>query len=387
MKTKLKYIIEYFRNSLDRVVVRTAPVFCVFLLLMLNSCDTCTGVSGTGINPENEVYYTAFPLNGVVPNIYRTDFEGSIIQDLVHDGITFSSPSQSGRIAYVRKNSTSGRNDLYTSSIDGSKVKLIGSENDIFSISVPILSPNGKYITFSAGNSRLFYFDNNASSSVFNQITGRLASRCQPSFSPDSRYLAYFEGDGLTLPYTLKVIEADSPDNIITVYSKELSNAIFPQSSEIAVTWSFNSESVLFTIQNGDSDDLHVINILTSSERILSIPNTKIGANQAVMNPTEDFVAVSGRDGNIWLIFIATNDLRFSKLTGSSDIETYRNPKWSPDGTKLLVNCFSSFDSDNYSTLMCMGLKFDVTLAHTDKIFILSANAYQGFWNYTAKVE
>lgn len=382
------------KNKLNIAIFQTLPVnffgrgillilfFLIPVVSFLSSCDTCTGIDKPGINPEDEVFFTASPSNSDLPNIYRTNFQGSAIENIILNGMAFSSPSVNGKIAFIRKSQIDGKNNLYVSKLDGSDVKLITSDNDIFNVSYPILSPDGKYVAFNGGNSSLIYYDNSAASSIFNQMTGRLTLGCQPRFSNDSKYLAFFEGDGTTIPVTLKVIDAKSADQVKVIYSKILGNVKFSDNNEIAVNWSANSKSMVYSIQNGINDDIQIINIENSTERTIAIPNSEIGGKQPAISPKEDFLAVAGNDGNIWLIFIATNDLRFSNITKSDGFERNHQPKWSPGGTKIIFNSSSQFDSEIYSTLICSELQFEVALAKAVKTYIISSNVFKGFWNY-----
>ena len=348
------------------------------------ACEPCTGIKGNGTTPEEEIYYSATPINGEMPNIYRTDAEGSYIESVIINGIAFSSPSNNGRIAFIRKNDD-GRNNLFIADYDGRNSRLIISDNDIFNVSYPVLSPNGRYIAFNAGNSRIYYYDVSAVSPTFNQITGKLANGSVPVFSNDSKYLAFIEGDGSQVPYTLKVIDASGTDVVNVRYSKLLGNAVFPENNDISLNWSADSKQIIFTLLNSNNDEINIVDIETGTDRVISVPNTEIGGNQATLSPKSDFIAVSGRDGNIWLIFIATNDLRFSNITRTDGFERNHSPKWSVDGNKIIYSSSTQLDTDIFSTLICTQLQFEVTLARVVKSFILSSNSFKGFWNNLAK--
>ena len=56
-------------------------------ILFISSCDTCTGIDKPGINPEDEVFFTASPTNSDLPNIYRTNFQGSAIENIILNGM------------------------------------------------------------------------------------------------------------------------------------------------------------------------------------------------------------------------------------------------------------------------------------------------------------
>lgn len=382
LKTKL-YIGNFeFTKS---VFPRLAFAFIIGILTLIQSCDTCTGVNKEGTNPENMIFFTASPINGDLPNIYRVDADGSNIINIIQNGVMFCPPALNGKIAFIRKDDLQGNSKLFISDLDGSNSKLIIQDNDIFNVSYPVISPDGRYVAFNAGNSRLFYYDVTAQSPVFNQISGRLALGSKSAFSPNSNYLAFIEGDGNTIPYSIKVVDARSTDIVNEIYSKNLGNPVFPDNNDLSLSWSADSKSIIFTLRNSTNDDIYLIDIESKNERMISIPNSEIGGNQPTISPKGDYIAVSGTDGNIWLIFIATNDYRFSNITNSNGFERNHNPRWSVDGKKIMFSCSSQFDSDIFSTLICSELSFDITLVSTIRTYILSNNVYRGFWNNKAK--
>ncbi|MBX3043783.1 MAG: hypothetical protein KIT33_13505 [Candidatus Kapabacteria bacterium] len=357
-----------------------------FALILFSRCDTCIETSGNGNTPEELVYFSAAPVNSSLPNVYQTDGEGSFIDNLLINGITFSAPSDNGKITYIRKDIENGNSSLFISNIDGSNQNLIVSDNDIFSVSFPVISSNGRYIAFNAGNSRLFVYDVESGSPTFNQITGRLAQGSFASFSNNSQYFAYIEGDGSATAYTVKVAQSAGSDNLITKYSKSIGNIDFAGESDLKVNWSDDSQQIIFSVKNGSNDDIYLIDINSGTERIVSIPNENIGGKDASLSPKNDFLAVSGRDGNIWLIFTATNDLRYSNITRTDGFERYHSPKWSWDGSKVLYNSTTLLDSDIYSTLICSEINYELALASIKRSYILSSNAFKGFWSYRKAV-
>lgn len=381
---KIKINIEN-STSLKSAFFRLNLLFLFIVLTFVQSCDTCTGIEGKGTNPENEIFFTASPINGNLPNIYKVDTDGSNIKSVILNGVTYSAPALNGKISFIRKDESEGNSKLFISDIDGSNSKLIIQDNDIFNVTFPIISPNGRFVAFNAGNSRLFYYDVTAQSPSFNQISGRLSLGSRAVFSSNSNYLAFIEGDGSTIPYSIKVVDARSTDIVNEVFSKSLNKPVFPDNSELSLSWSADSKSIVFTLRNSSNDDIYIIDIESKSERIVSIPNSEIGGSQPCISPKGDYLAVSGTDGNIWLIFIATNDFRFSNITNSNGFERNHNPRWSVDGKRIMYSSSSRFDSDFFSTLICSELAYDITLVSPIRTYILSNNAIRGFWNNSAK--
>jgi Tol biopolymer transport system component len=355
--------------------------FLILFAFYFSGCEICNGVENTGGDPSEEIYFTASPENSNYPNIYKTTPQGTTITNLVSNGISFSSPSNTGKITFIRKNTLDGSSNLFIADYNGANSRLLVSDNDIFTINYPVISPNGRYIGFNGGNSKLIYHDVN-SGSVFNLITTRLAAGSIPSFSENSKYIAFVEGDGTSLGFTIKVIDAESSDIVKVVYSKSLGNINFSDNIEKNIRWSNDSKSIIFTVRNSNDDDVYLINIENSTERIVKIQNSTVGGNHSVLSPNNDYIAVSGTDGNIWVVFIATNDYKFSKITNSDGFERNFQPKWSTKGDKLLFNSSSPLDSEIYSTLICTEIQFSSVIASPVKSFILSNNVYRGFWNF-----
>lgn len=367
-----------FDSSLKilRVGMLLLPAVC---LLLVSSCDTCVQNSGDGKDKENTIYFTSLPVNGVLPNIYEIDDKGGGMKGIISNAIMFSSPSSNGRIAFVRKDTSTGFNSLYAANIDGSNISLVASDNDIFSITYPVISPDGKKVVFNGGNRKLFINDP-IGSGIFNQISNKMASGCIPVFSHDSKYMAFFEGDE-SAGLTLKVIDAVNVDVVTTVYSLSLKDMETIENGELKADWALNSNILAFSMKKGSDDIVHIIEVGNNVARTLPIPNAEIGGNQPALSPKGDFLAVSGRDGNIWVIFIATDDLKFSKITSADGFETNTSARWSHSGNGIIYNSATVFDSGIYSTLISAELRFEITLARLHKAYVLSNNSYKGFWN------
>lgn len=387
--TKLKKVLKIKQNIVkptQNVGSQLLYILFSFLILVsIVSCDLCTGIDNGGNDPEEEIYFSAIPENSEYPNIYKIGSVGESVKNIISNGIIFSPPSTNGKIAYIRINELDGnKNYLLVSNYDGTDTRLVATDNDIMKINYPVISPNGKYLNFNAGNNRLFYFDLNTWS-AFNQITGILASGCIPSFSNDSKYLAFVDGDGVSLPYTIKIVTTDSPDVLNIVYQKTLGNVKFTGSLDNNIKWSADSKSIIYSLSNNNEDLVCITDITNSTERVIKIPNDEIGGNSASLAPNNDFISIAGKDGNIWIVFVATNELKFSKVTDTGGFEKYSNPKWSTDGNKLTFSSTSQFDTGIYSSLICSEIQFNSVLAITTKSYILSNNVYQSFWNYSSK--
>ncbi len=367
----------YFtKKSKEKILI----IFIINIIIFaFYSCEICNNTENNTGASEEEIYFTASPENSKYPNIYKTTPQGNMINNIISNAIAFSSPSNNGKIVFIRKNEIDGSNNLFISDYNGANIRLITKDNDIFSINYPLISPNGKYITFNGGNSKLIYHDVNTGS-LFNLISTRLATGSIPSFSYNSKYLAYVESSS-EQNFVLKVVEAENTDILNTKYSKNLGNINFSDNTEILINWSSDSKSIIFTIRKTEEDEVYIINVENSEERVLILKNSEIGANQAILSPNNDFIAVSGKDGNIWLVFIATNDLKYSRITNSLGFERNFSPKWSQKGDKILFNSVSPLDNGIYSTLICSELEYSSVLVKPIKSYILSNNVYRGFWN------
>ncbi len=346
--------------------------------LLLNSCDFCTGVQSGGNPYDEEVYFSATPENGDFPNVYSVSPDGLEIENRITNAVTYSAPSNSGRVCFIRSEADSPDKHLYIADYNGANQRLIASDNDLFSISHPMLSIDSKHIVFNAGSGRLFY-QNAESGSVFTQVTSKLSEGTAASFSPDSKLIATIETDD-NINKIIKIYSTQNSDFSNPIYSKNFGPVTFVTSNFAQINWSFDSELIVFTISNSNQDIVKVINIFSGEERTIEIPNAEIGGRDASLSPNNDFIAISGKDGNIWIIHIANNDLRFSKITDASGFELNDSPKWSFKGNKILYLSRSKFDGSEESTLISAEIEITNVLAKSNKINVLSNNVILGFW-------
>jgi Tol biopolymer transport system component len=371
----LKTSLKIGQSQTDRRIWGIPLIMCIFLLL--NSCDTCNTSGLNGGNSDEKIYYTAISANNSIPDIYSINKNGTGIKKLISNGVAFSSPSTNRQICYLRKGSE-GSGELYLFDSDKVTEQLIAKENNLFEIAFPVLSSDGAKIAFNAGSGKLLSYKNIANP-IFNQITGKLLSGSIPSFSPDSKKLAYFES--LTAQsVTVKIIDAVNTDVITTLFTKELNGAIMSEVGNVSINWSQDSKSIIFSVQNDSISILYIYNIETGDEQNFSFDDPNIIFNQPAISHDSKFAVFANKDNNLWIMNLTGTDRLFSQITKNGSGAICFNPQWSNDGISICYNMASDFSNGVYSNLMLAEVAFDGNSVRPKLIMILSNNVYKGFW-------
>jgi Tol biopolymer transport system component len=344
--------------------------------MLFSSCDTCNNTGPEGVNINEKIYYTAISANNPIPDIYSINKDGTSVTKLISNGIVFSSPSNNSQVCFLRKG-TDGSGELYLFDIEKSTYQLIAKENNLFEIAFPVLSSDGSKIAFNAGSNKLLVYKNIANP-IFNQISGKLLSGSIPSFSPDSKKLAYYE-KVTDQSFSVKIIDADNTDIISILFSKELNGIIMSEEGNASINWSKDSKSIIFSVQIESNSILYIYNIETGNEVKFNFNSSEFSINQPAISPDSKFAVFSNNDGNIWIINL-NDELRYSQITKNTAGNKCLNPQWSDDGNTICYNLFSDFSNGLYSNLMLAEVEFNGNFAQPKLIMILSNYVYKGFW-------
>ena len=211
----------------------------------------------------------------------------------------------------------------------------------------------------------------------FNQISSKLLSGNIPSFSPDSKKLAYFEyiTDQSVL---LKVIDAENTEIINTLFTRQMIGSIKPEEGNVSVNWSKDSKFIVFSLQFDSKSNLYIYNIESGEELKFSFDDFTF--NQPAISPDSKFIVFSNNDGNLWVINIDNTDTNFSRITNNiAGIKCF-NPQWSGDGNAICYNMVSDFSNGLYTNLMLAEVEIKDSNVKPKLIMILSNNVYKGFW-------
>ncbi|MBI5325661.1 MAG: PD40 domain-containing protein [Ignavibacteriae bacterium] len=234
-------------------------------------------------------------------------------------------------------------------------------------ISMPIISPDGKYFSLYVGNGQLIIFADKIFSpgSVFNFYIGT-----EPSFSPDGKYLAYYEKIGIFGPVNLKIINTDHPEEVI--YTKEFQNLLNPMPGNATIDWSNDGRYIIYTSVDAtlSTDIIHVDEVFGNTDYELKING--IGAYMPSLSPDKTEVVFAARDGNIWTRTIA--DERYTRMTEvDSTIEYNLYPQWTNDGKYIFYTKYYRDDTSKF------GGTLEIVNLSTKKRLVLSNSILRGY--------
>jgi Tol biopolymer transport system component len=360
------------QSQISRRIWGFTLLMCLFMLIY--SCDTCDISGSDGGNSDEKIYYTAISSNNLIPDIYSINKNGTEIKKIISDGIVFSSPSINRQICFMRKN-IQGIGELYLYDSDNNIFHLI-TKSTFVDIAFPVLSSDGSKIAFNAADGRLL-INKDIANPIFDQISGKLLSGNIPSFSPDSKKLAYFEKIS-NQTIAVKVIDAENTANIITLFSKDFDGSILSEEGNVSINWSKDSKAIIFSVQIDGKSVLYIINIETQNEVKFSFDTFTF--NQPAISPDSKFAVFSNIDGNLWIINIDNTDVSFSRITNNKDGSKCFNPLWSSDGKSICYNMVSDFSNGLYTNLMLAEVEIKGSNVKPKLIMILSNNVYKGFW-------
>lgn len=359
---------------------------CFWVLLVsffssLTSCNTCdSGDGGSGNDPNNVLYFTAFPLNSLVPSIYSAESSGRLIANLSANGSLFSAPAGKTnikRIAYLRYDNNLQKNLIIIKNIDGSDSAVVDRDNNQYGVAFPVLSPDANKIAFYGGNGKLYLWvrDPFNGSSYIEKLTGQNYPGTLPAFSPDSKMLAFYEGDPSSGSFSLKIIDSEMPDVVIN--QVDYSNSSLIAKNENAPEWSFDSRKICFPVKSDDIEKLIIYSLNSSSEEIKF---GNLGVRYAVLSPDAKHLMFASKDGSLWLRTL-DSDPKYKQLIDSEGLFSISNASWSPSGNKILFSKYYPEDGNfTFSTIFTAELVNDGNSTNLKNIKLISNNAYKAYW-------
>ncbi|MFA6569875.1 MAG: hypothetical protein WCT77_01425 [Bacteroidota bacterium] len=317
-----------------RVIMRSIILLgSFFSILLISCCDTCN-TGGPGDNDYSEdIFFSALPVRSTQPSVFAVSPDGKNLREVLKNGIIYSSPSSGYKIALLMQDAQ-GDTILAVGSTLSDSVRTISLNKKYKRIFNPVISQNDKYIAVATDTKELLIVANE----VYTQFPSyNYCETSVASFSPDSRYLAFYEGDSLQSALTLKVVLSDYPKQV--VFSKTYPDGLSQWKGDATISWASDGSFFCYVITNsGDGYDYIIANKIDGSE-VFRMQIIGIGASQPEVSPDNASVAFAAKDGNIWRRTIS--DGRSYKITNVDSTEEFCvYPQWTHDGKKILYSRF-----------------------------------------------
>lgn len=372
------------KNIRDKLKLRSligflfVTILVLFFDLLISSCDFCGLGPGDSTGSENEIYFTALPLNSDIPSIYAIGKDGESIREIVKNAILFSRPSRVGNLAYLRNEA--GGTELRMINLDGSSDRLIIKEDPVViqSITFPVISPSGNFILFTGSNNELWFVYPDSASKPVSRISGSLSPETLPTFSPDGRYFSFFEDIDNAGGFRIRVMNiTDRKD----VFTRNYTRGIKDLDGIVSIEWSWDSRSIIYGLRDTTKDFIIINDIDDAShakERIFAI-DTAIGAEMPVFSPDSGFFTFLSRKGDIFTRSMNPDNPAFKRLTFSENDEINKYPQWSNDGKCILFNNYFSSETKGFRAAL---IRLSNINEESSSKLILSNNVYRGFWNW-----
>ncbi|PKL85820.1 MAG: hypothetical protein CVV22_06600 [Ignavibacteriae bacterium HGW-Ignavibacteriae-1] len=353
----------------------------MLIVMVLMSCDVCD-IGDTGGNPENRIYFTSLPGNTDEPYVYSIKYDGTAMLALVKNGLIFSAPSTNGYMAVLSRDTISGNKILYSVDSEGKNFQKVAEESSLFDINYPIMSPDGKKIAFNGGQKRLFISKYDGAY-IFDLIDDNITSNTIPAFSPNSKMIAYFKKE-TNGDVVLKVVNTEETGSTQVIFQTIISDTLVER-GEIHPEWFSDNTRIVISVSNNGAETLKIIDISSGNIREIVIESPLIGSSDPAISADGNFVALSGKDGNIWVIDILDDDYRFSRITDVFDGESAKSPTWLSNGKSIMYNLQTKYDKVSYSTLFLTNISYDGTLVNKETTYVLANSVIKGFWQSQGK--
>lgn len=342
-------------------------------IILLQSCDFCIPCNSEGTGDGTYIFTTAIPINSQEPIVYRIDIRNQEIKKIATNCSIFSAPSDAGLLAAVR--SINSTEYLLTIDSETSKETILEKENQLFSISYPVISPSSKHIAFLGGNGKLFIY--NLNDKAIDKISNYASQDIIYSFSNDGKLFAYFEEEGANL--VLKIISTDNYD--YTILSHTFQNAVFPQTSLQSLNWNKYNDMLSFSL---DIAGTNKIIFLKTSGELTELPISKeIGSSSPVISYDEQYVAFSANDGNIWIRTLKSEVPEFTQITNIDKYEKNIYPFWTNNPNELYyINQMDITGSYYYYSLYKAKLLTERNQLKFSETSLLCNNIFNAYWKY-----
>jgi len=315
------------------------------MLILLQSCPEC-------IPPEpsfqtgSDIIFVGKSLNTDTPGVFLVNRDGSNLKELLPNAYIYSPVSDDGKIVFLRK-------------ISSSKIQLLKYSLKTNEFEYPIDDssyPVKMYAVRSKDGSKIAFFTEGkeivtGENGVWFSEKYDICPNTIPVFSPDGRYIAFLIGDSLEAPLRINIVRADNPG--IEVAYKELSFGISGLHGLAKLDWSHQDIIVYSYTRSKKLDVIGVWNVNNPSKSFEIELKENLGAFNPVLSPDKTKILFTARDGNLWLRNFTEDTLSpafWEDLTRVNEGEFLAYPRWSKDGKSILyTRFFKNRMDDEYS--------------------------------------
>jgi len=325
---------------------------------------------GCGGATPNTIAFMSYNQDAGSVNIYLADLNGENLVNLTGDlplsASDFAAWSPRGdKIAYFTPTLLELGNDTYILHIADDKGNEIASVDDIPSkrVTTPAWSPDASKIAFvSSTQSDTFsvYMTDSKGNNLLllDTIQGKPQTASgqpwfTPIWSPDSSKVCVISGAGrdyypIFSPYAIYVIDTQG-NRLISL--KDDSTEYTPMGYfdsgiyYLNPEWSPDGSKLMFTVHEGTSSDVYVINADGTGSINLTQGNYDYSSGAWLPN-SDKVIFTSEIDGNYATYIINSDGTGLTRLT--PDVDNFRFAWPSPDGSKILVRLLNDNNREYY---------------------------------------
>lgn len=371
-----------FKFSECTLALRFRNMFFTSLtLLIFYGCNLCpTSPSGDSSNQKNYIYSTLIPINSNEPIITKISTSNLSFSEIAKNGYIFSSPAINGNFAFIRVDTIDNKKILMLGNIFSNTFQILEKENKDFSIFNPIISNQGDKIAFLGGSGQFYIWVLNTSTnaSYIDKISNKVFDNSLPVFSPNGEKIVFLEKE-TDNSFTLKIIEASKPDNLI--FSQTFDSEKIQEGIDNFISYTTDFNKIAFVSHNDTNDVIRTLDNNTHEIKEIYVKRENFGIKIAKISPDGKFIVAATNDGNLWSISLLTEQPLFSKLSNVSPCNNFLYFDWNSDGTKILAQSYNCNDDINKgSTLYVINLISDGDLLVAKDISLYCNNIQRAFW-------
>ncbi len=315
------------------------------MLLSLQSCPECIPPEPS-IQTDSDVIFVGKSLNSNKPGVFLVNNDGTNLHELIPNATIYSPVSKDGKIAFLREINQS-KIQLMKYSLRNNDLEFPIDDSSYPEKMYAIRSNNGNKITFFTKNKEIVVGENG----VWYSEKYDICPKTLPVFSPDSRYIAFFIGDSLEAPLRINIIDSDNPG--ILVDYKELAFGVSGLPGLAKLDWS-HQDLILYSYTKTENIDIIGVWNLENPSKSFEIElKENLGAFNPILSPDRTKILFTARDGNLWIRNFTEDTLNpafWEDLTRVDEGEFLAYPQWSKDGRRILyTRYFKNRINDEYS--------------------------------------